>query len=239
MNFTVVRANIIDIAADAIVLPANERLKVGSGASEAIFNAAGRAKLTKACAEIGHCDTGSAVPTPAYDLNAKYIIHAVVPKWKDGEHDEYGALSSAYLTSLKLAEIMKCKSIAFPLLASGNNGFDRALAFQIAEKSINDFEGEYLQNITLVIYGENTECFVRSQGYSVTAVSETKPVHKSDFSDKTKSVIAENLKAAQNWLKNGENIKKLLVMGIEIALVVLPSHGKAAKILNVAKKVGK
>lgn len=239
MNFTVVRANIIDIAADAIVLPANERLKVGSGASEAIFNAAGRAKLTKACAEIGHCDTGSAVPTPAFDLNAKYIIHAVVPKWKDGEHNEYGALSSAYLTSLKLAEIMKCKSIAFPLLASGNNGFDRALAFRIAEQSINEFEGEYLQNVTLVIYGENAECFVRSQGYSVTVISEIKPVHKSDFSDKAKNVVAENLKAAQSWLKNGENIKKLLVMGIEIALVVLPSHGKAAKILNVAKKVGK
>ncbi len=167
MNFEVVRANIVNISADAIVLPANEYLKEGSGASTAIFNAAGRSKLTKACAQIGHCDIGSAVPTPAFDLNAKYIIHASVPKWKDGEHNEYGLLSSAYLTSLKLADIMVCKSIAFPLLASGNNGFDRLLAFQIAERSINEFVGENIKDIILVVYDENTECFVRSQGYNV------------------------------------------------------------------------
>ena len=239
MNFTVVRANIVDIVADAIVLPANERLKVGSGASEAIFNAAGRSKLTKACDEIGHCETGSAVPTPAFDLNAKYIIHAVVPKWKGGGHNEYGALSSAYLTSLKLAEIMKCESIAFPLLASGNNGFDRALAFQIAEKSIGEFEGEYLQDVILVIYGDNTECFVRSQGYNVTVFAQTQSAHKSVFPDKAKNVAAENLKVAESWLKNKENIKKILSMGIEIALAVLPGSGKAARILDVVKKSGK
>lgn len=79
MNFTVVRANIINVSADAMVLPANEKLKEGSGTSKAIFDAAERSKLSKACAEIGHCDTGSAVPTPAFDLNAKYIIHAAVP----------------------------------------------------------------------------------------------------------------------------------------------------------------
>ena len=161
MNFTVVRANIADFAADAIVLPANEYLKEGSGTSTAIFSAAGRSELTKACAEIGHCDTGSAVPTPAFDLDAKYIIHAVVPKWIDGEHNEYGALSSAYLTALNLADIMSCRSIAFPLLASGNNGFDRALAFKIAERSINNFEGKNIKDVILVIYDENAECFVR------------------------------------------------------------------------------
>lgn len=79
----------------------------------------------------------------------KYIIHAVVPRWVDGEHDEYDLLSSAYLASLNIAEIMRCDSIAFPLLASGNNGFDKELAIQIAKESIGQFTGDSLKNVYL------------------------------------------------------------------------------------------
>ncbi len=237
MNFTVVRANIVNVSADAIVLPANEKLKEGAGTSKAIFDAAGRSRLSKACAEIGHCDTGSAAPTPAFDLDAKYIIHAAVPKWKDGEHDEYGLLSSAYLTALKLADVMGCESIAFPLLASGNNGFDRTLAFQIAKSSINEFVGEKLKTVTLVVYGENAECFVRSQGYDVTVIAETKPPHKLHISDEAKKVIDAGLKAAGNWLKDENNRKKLIETGIRIALMVLPAGGKGAKAIGIVKKL--
>ena len=84
MNFKVLRGNIADARVDAVVLPANSKLKEGSGASEAIFEAAGRKLLSKKCKEIGSCETGSAVPTLGYNLDSKYIIHAVVPKWKDG-----------------------------------------------------------------------------------------------------------------------------------------------------------
>ena len=137
MKFDIVKTNIVNVHADAIVLPANTALKEGSGTSTAIFEAAGRKKLTQACKKIGSCEVGSAVPTLAFDLEAKYIIHAVVPKWIDGNHNEYDLLSSAYLSALKVADIMGCTSIAFPLLASGNNGYDLDLAFQIAKESIN------------------------------------------------------------------------------------------------------
>lgn len=60
MTFEIFKANIVNIHADAIVLPANEALKEGSGTSRAIFEAAGRKQLTKACKELGHCNTGSA-----------------------------------------------------------------------------------------------------------------------------------------------------------------------------------
>lgn len=145
MKFELVNTNIVNISADAIVLPANTRLKEGSGTSRAIFEAAGRKQLTQACRNIGTCSVGSAVPTLAYDLNAKYIIHAVVPKWKGGEEGEYELLGSAYASSLNVADVMGCESIAFPLLASGNNGFDREFAFQIAEDSIESFTGVHLK----------------------------------------------------------------------------------------------
>lgn len=110
MQFEVVKTNIVNIVADAIVLPANKSLKEGSGTSRAIFEAAGRKALTKACDKIKHCETGNAVPTLAFDLSAKYIIHAVVPRWVEGESGEYDLLSSAYLSSLNIADIMGCES---------------------------------------------------------------------------------------------------------------------------------
>lgn len=42
MKFKIIKANIVDVASDAIVLPANEGLKEGPGSSKAIFSAAGR-----------------------------------------------------------------------------------------------------------------------------------------------------------------------------------------------------
>lgn len=94
MELKFLKGNIADAKVDAIVLPANTKLKEGSGASEAIFKAAGKKELTKACKKIGSCEIGSAVPTLGYNLPAKYIIHAVVPKWVDGEHNEYDLLST-------------------------------------------------------------------------------------------------------------------------------------------------
>ncbi len=229
MKFKIIKANIVDVASDAIVLPANEALKEGSGTSKAIFTAAGRKELTKACKELGHCSTGSAIPTLAYNLSSKHIIHAVVPKWIDGEHSEYDLLSSAYLASLNIAEVMGCESVAFPLLASGNNGFDKQLAVRIAEESIKSFEGVNLKKVFLVVYGDTMETYMKSLGYNVLVI----PAHvkmndkKIHHQDKQKKLIADGKDVAQDileaqlekaieWIKKPENQKILFEAGIAV-----------------------
>lgn len=229
MKFEIIKANIVDVVSDAIVLPANEALKEGSGTSKAIFTAAGRKELTQACEKLGHCNIGSAVPTLAYNLTSKYIIHAVVPKWIDGQHNEYDLLSSAYLASLNIAEVMGCESIAFPLLASGNNGFDKELAVRIAEESIESFEGVNLKKIFLVVYGVNMENYIKSLGYNVLVI----PAHvkmndkRIHHQDKQKKLIADGKDVAQDileaqlekaieWIKKPENQKILFEAGIAI-----------------------
>ena len=229
MKFKIIKANIVDVASDAIVLPTNEALKEGSGTSKAIFTAAGRKELTKACKELGHCSTGSAIPTLAYNLSSKYIIHAVVPKWIDGEHSEYDLLSSAYLASLNIAEVMGCESVAFPLLASGNNGFDKQLAVRIAEESIKSFEGVNLKKVFLVVYGDTMETYMKSLGYNVLVI----PAHvkmndkKIHHQDKQKKLIADGkdvvqdileaqLEKAIKWIKKPENQKILFEAGIAV-----------------------
>ena len=227
MDFIITNTNIVRVTADAIVLPANKYLKEGSGASRAIFEAAGRKELTQACNEIGHCDMGSAAVTLAYNLDAKYIIHAVVPKWIDGNHNEYELLSAAYLSALALADAMKCRNIAFPLLASGNNGFDAELSLRIAIDSFMSFKGKNLKEIILVIYGDKAVQMVRKKGLKIDVL----PVNLQAAKDRRKYKKREELKrnnklhqfiqneieVAMDLMKDPELVKRIIFEGIEIA----------------------
>lgn len=170
-----------------------------------------------------------AVPTKAYNLGAKTIIHAVVPKWIDGNHNEYDLLSSAYLTSLKVADCMECTSIAFPLLASGNNGYDPELAFQIAKESISSFEGNYIQKVMLVIYGNRIASIVERQGYTVDVIPEKllrdvlSPENENqnnglieDGKEVAIRLLEESMQRAVDYLKNEANRKQLIDWSAEI-----------------------
>lgn len=94
------KGSITRMEVDAIVNAANEGLWAGGGVCGVIFSEAGHQKLQEACSRIGHCDTGSAVITPGFNLKAKYIIHAVGPVWGGGKHGEPELLYGAYYSSL-------------------------------------------------------------------------------------------------------------------------------------------
>lgn len=234
MNFEIVQNDITQMLVDAVVLPANEKLKEGSGTSKAIFEKAGRKELTKACAEIKTCKMGEAVPTLGFKLDADYIIHAVVPKWVDGEHQEYDYLSAAYLSALSVADIMNCETIAFPLLASGNNGFDLGLAYDIAKSSIESFSGVNLKKIFLVIYSDNIVTFLKGRGVSIsnfqgnTIVAKEKEIQKQKVKQLRKEgkevaakMLEEQISKALNYLKDEENREKVIAAGISIAQMVI------------------
>lgn len=133
------KISIIDLSTEAIVNAANEGLWAGSGVCGAIFNAAGHDKLQSACNAIGHCDTGSAVITPGFDLKAKYIIHAVGPVWNGGNDKESQLLYDAYRRSLELAMDNGCHSIGFPLISAGIFGYPKDKAWRKAIQACNDF----------------------------------------------------------------------------------------------------
>ncbi len=133
------KASITDLNVDAVVNAANEYLRAGGGVCGAIFNAAGHEKLQAACKSIGHCATGAAVLTPGFDMNAKYIIHAVGPVWKGGKHDEPKLLYSAYEHALDLAVKVGCKSIGFPLISAGIYGYPVESAWKKAIQACRDF----------------------------------------------------------------------------------------------------
>ncbi len=241
MNFEIIQNDITNMTVSAIVLPANEKLKEGSGASKAIFEKAGRKLLTQACKELGSCKTGEAVPTLAYHLHAEYIIHTVVPKWIDGEHQEYEFLSAAYLSALNIADVLGCTSIAFPLLSSGNNGFDLNLAFEIAKSSIESFEGINLKKIFLVVYGDTIATFIKGKGYSVVNLQNVPQIDrekedkkkvqqlKKDSKQIVQKALEQQLEKAIEYLKDENNLKKIIQTGFFIASQVLQITKKPRK----------
>ena len=230
MDFVIERGNIIHCDTDAIVLPANKYLQEGTGASGAIFSAAGRKKLTEACRQIGECEIGMAVPTSAYKLKSEYIIHAVVPSWIDGEHNEYELLSSAYFAALNVADVMKCESIAFPLLSAGNNGFDKNLALKIAVESINSFHGDYLQIVKIIVFDEEMAVFVKAQGFDVTDHIKLSQIERNEKINRAKQAVKEKaddlLKRGLEYIKDEDNQRKLIQLGIKLADLYVKNKGK-------------
>ena len=133
------KTSITKLDADAIVNAANEGLWAGGGVCGAIFREAGHRKLQEACQAIGHCDTGSAVITPGFQLKARYIIHAVGPVWRGGTAGEPQKLYGAYQSSLKLAVENGCHSIGFPLISAGIFGYPLREAWRTAIGACRDF----------------------------------------------------------------------------------------------------
>ena len=133
------KAGITDVNAEAIVNAANESLRAGSGVCGAIFRAAGYEELQRACDEIGHCDTGSAVITPGFRSKAKYIIHAVGPIWHGGNSGEPKKLYDCYRSALLLARENGIHSICFPLISTGVYSYPADEAFEVALNVCREF----------------------------------------------------------------------------------------------------
>lgn len=153
MPYEIVRNDITKMEVDAIVNTANPRPVIGAGTDRAIHKAAGP-ELLEARKKIGNIAIGQSVATPAYNLHARYVLHTVSPAWKDGKHNEEELLSKAYDSALALALKLKCKSVAFPLMAAGSYGFPRDKALLIAVRVISEFTLHHRMKIYLVLFNE-------------------------------------------------------------------------------------
>lgn len=152
MPFTIERNDLASVSADAIVVAANEDLQITGGVGEAVAKAAGFTNVQEACNAIGHCPTGSAVATPAFDLPAKVIIHAVGPIWQGGSQNEVALLRDAYDAALSCAAENNAHSITLPLLSAGIYGFPADISLSVAQNAIHDYLDSHDTEIRLVLF---------------------------------------------------------------------------------------
>ena len=104
--------------------------------------------------------------TPAFKLDAKYIIHVSSPVWDRGWYGERPPesvftketilLTDCYMKALYMAEKNGCKSIAFPLLATGSYKFPKEIGMAVAVRAFTEFLKNYDMEIFLVVFGEDS-----------------------------------------------------------------------------------
>lgn len=155
MPFKIVRNDITKMKVDAVVNSANPQVAVGRGVDEHIYSAAGWDRLFEERKKIGPMRRGSAAITPAFNLDAKYIIHTVGPKWRaEDPEPSRRQLRSCYDNAMSLAIENGVSSIAFPLISTGNYGFPKEEGLDIAFTTISKYLYTTEMDVYLVIYDE-------------------------------------------------------------------------------------
>ena len=124
---------------DAIANAANTALRGGGGVDGAIHAAAGPGLLAELRRRYPDgTPTGTAVDTAAHRLPARWILHAVGPIWRGGDHGEAELLAGAYRSCLRLAEELGAVSLAFPAISLGIYGFPIDEGARLALRTVDE-----------------------------------------------------------------------------------------------------
>ncbi len=154
MRISVYVGDITTLEVDAIVNAANSSLLGGGGVDGAIHRAAGP-ELLEACRKLEGCETGDAKATPGFALPARWVIHAVGPVWRGGEHGEPALLASCYRRSVEQAEAVGARSMAFPAISTGVYGYPKDQAARVAVDTLTSLDAD-VDEVILVAFDRAT-----------------------------------------------------------------------------------
>ncbi|XP_034149334.1 core histone macro-H2A.1 isoform X1 [Esox lucius] len=146
----VVQADISTVGSEAVVHPTNSSLYTGGEVTlttsdfilpGGALEKKGGKEFVDAILELrkknGPLEVAGAVLTSGYGLPAKFVIHCNSPSWGSDKCEEL--LDKTVKNCLALADEKKLKSVAFPSIGSGRNGFPKQTAAQLILKAISSY----------------------------------------------------------------------------------------------------
>jgi O-acetyl-ADP-ribose deacetylase len=156
-----IKGDLTDVEADAIVNAANSTLLGGGGVDGAIHRKGGP-KILEECRRIRETEwpdglpTGNAVMTSGGNLKAKHVIHTVGPVWMGGFYDEAERLKQAYRNTLKLAVSKGLRTIAFPSISTGAYRYPVEEASRVALGTVKAFllNEDKLEKVIFVLFND-------------------------------------------------------------------------------------
>lgn len=228
MPFEIVRNDIVNMQVDAIVNTANPNPVIGSGVDSGIHKKAGR-QLLEARKKIGRIAFGGAAITPGFGLDARYVIHTVGPVWVDGRQGEEQLLASCYRKSLALAKKTRCESIAFPLISTGNYGFPKPLALQIAVREISTFLLENEMQIYLVVFGKEAFALSEKLFKSVSSYIDENYIRSKTADEYGVRAGESEVRRRRDWLRQNRRIREEMAIESYAEMPVCPAAPMAEK----------
>ena len=144
---------------DAVANAANEALRGGGGVDGAIHRAAGPGLLDELTRRYPDgTPTGTAVATDAHGLPARWVLHAVGPVWRGGDHGEPELLAGAYRSCMRLANELGARSVAFPAISMGIYGYPPPEGAALAVRTVADELGSEtsVEVARFVLFSEET-----------------------------------------------------------------------------------
>jgi len=156
-TITLAHGDITRESVDAIVNAANSSLLGGGGVDGAIHRRGGPAILEE-CRKLRASRygkglrTGQAVATTAGDLDARWVIHTVGPVWSAGE-DRSGLLASCYRESLRIADELGARTVAFPAVSTGIYGWPIDDGARIAVETVRAADTS-VEEVRFVLFDE-------------------------------------------------------------------------------------
>lgn len=153
MEFSTVQGDIAAQRADALVNAAGTSLQMGSGVAGALRRGA-EGPINEEAVSKGPVDLGGVAATDAYELDAKYVIHAAaMPHYGDGRATS-DSIRRATKNALEKADELGCESIVVPILGTGAAGFSFEEGARIVCEAIRDYESSSLTDVRVIAYSQ-------------------------------------------------------------------------------------
>ena len=153
VEIRIVRGDITEIDADAIVNAANAELIHGGGLALYIAMRGGEV-INRESRAIGGISVGDAALTSGGNLKARYVIHAATMSLRGNSRATADSIRSSLKRSFELAEEKGCRSIAVPAIGCGIAGFNIRGGARIMRDVINNFDFRNLGSIIFVLHTE-------------------------------------------------------------------------------------
>jgi O-acetyl-ADP-ribose deacetylase (regulator of RNase III) len=165
-HLVILQGDLTEQDADAIVNAANSSL-LGCGGVDGAIHRAGGPEILAECKELRRTrypeglPTGQAVATTAGRLPARWVIHTVGPVFSRSE-DRSALLASCHVESLRVADELGARTVAFPAISTGVYGYPLELAAPVAIEAVRSAETR-VEEVRFVLFSrESYEAFDRA-----------------------------------------------------------------------------